>query len=163
LEAALADNRAAVASERQTDVLQRLMAMRIELDLAIEGLRATMDQLNSVSPQERSAPALVVVKRFTDRAQRVNASPIDELTPREREVLALIARGKSNRAIADDQTHTKRAVEKHLGSIFMKLMLEDEDIVSRRVAAVLLDLSTSGDPSLAEPFLTVRERFGVRR
>jgi len=56
-------------------------------------------------------------------------------------VLALMARGKSNAAIATDLTLTKRAVEKHVGSIFMKLMLEDESVVSRRVAAVLMYLA----------------------
>ena len=83
----------------------------------------------------------VVVEQLIDGAQRPHTSPIDELTPREREVLALMARGKSNRGIAEDLTLTKRAVEKHVGSIFMKLMLEDEEIVSRRVAAVLMYLA----------------------
>ena len=68
-------------------------------------------------------------------------SPVDEFTPREREVLSLMARGKSNRAIAEDLTLTKRAVEKHVGSIFMKLELDDEEVVSRRVAAVLMYLA----------------------
>jgi DNA-binding NarL/FixJ family response regulator len=69
-------------------------------------------------------------------------SPLDDLTPREREVLSLMACGKSNSAIADDLTLTKRAVEKHIGSIFTKLMLDDEEIVSRRVAAVLVYLES---------------------
>ena len=56
-----------------------------------------------------------------------------------------MARGKSNSAIADDLTLTKRAVEKHIGSIFMKLMLNDEEIVSRRVEAVLVYLDRHGD------------------
>ena len=72
------------------------------------------------------------------------AFPVDELTPREREVLSLMARGKSNRAIAEDLTLTKRAVEKHVGSIFMKLELDDEEVVSRRVAAVLMYLAGTG-------------------
>ena len=100
----------------------------------------------------------VVVEQLIDGAQRPHRSPLDELTPREREVLALMARGKSNRAIAEDLTLTKRAVEKHVGSIFMKLMLEDEEIVSRRVAAVLLYLA--GMPEgrvIAEPFLSAAE------
>ena len=88
---------------------------------------------------------IVVEQLITARSGR-RSSPIDELTPREREVLALMARGKSNRAIADDLTLTKRAVEKHVGSIFMKLMLEDEEIVSRRVAAVLMFLAGNSSP-----------------
>lgn len=82
-----------------------------------------------------------VVEQLIEGARRPERSAVDELTPREREVLSLMARGKSNRAIADDLTLTKRAVEKHVGSIFMKLMLEDEEIVSRRVAAVLMYLN----------------------
>ena len=100
----------------------------------------------------------VVVEQLIEGAQRPHRSPIDELTPREREVLSLMARGKSNRAIADDLTLTKRAVEKHVGSIFMKLMLEDEEIVSRRVAAVLMYLANTPEVApLAKSFLTVAE------
>jgi DNA-binding NarL/FixJ family response regulator len=67
-------------------------------------------------------------------------SPLSELTPREQEVLAAMASGKSNAAIAAELFLTKRAVEKHVGAIFHKLGLPDEDLVSRRVAAVLLYL-----------------------
>ena len=99
----------------------------------------------------------VVVEQLIEGAQRPHKSPIDDLTPREREVLALMARGKSNRGIAEDLTLTKRAVEKHVGSIFMKLMLEDEEIVSRRVAAVLMYLAGRPATVVAEPFLTAAE------
>jgi DNA-binding NarL/FixJ family response regulator len=68
-------------------------------------------------------------------------SPLTGLTPREREVLAAMATGKSNQAIAEELVLTKRAVEKHVGAIFQKLGLPDEDQVSRRVAAVLMYLS----------------------
>jgi DNA-binding NarL/FixJ family response regulator len=68
-------------------------------------------------------------------------SPLHDLTPREREVLAEMAEGKSNGAIADSLVLTKRAVEKHIGSIFLKLGLQSEEVVSRRVAAVLLYLA----------------------
>jgi DNA-binding NarL/FixJ family response regulator len=83
----------------------------------------------------------LVVEHLIQGARKPARSPIDELTPREREVLSLMARGKSNAAIANELTLTKRAVEKHVGAIFMKLMLEDEEVVSRRVAAVLMYLS----------------------
>jgi DNA-binding NarL/FixJ family response regulator len=63
------------------------------------------------------------------------------LTPRELEVLGEMAHGKSNAAIADTLVLTKRAVEKHVGSIFFKLDLQDEELVSRRVAAVLAYLA----------------------
>jgi DNA-binding NarL/FixJ family response regulator len=63
------------------------------------------------------------------------------LTPREREVLAELAQGKSNAAIADSLVLTKRAVEKHINAIFMKLDLGNADEVSRRVKAALLFLA----------------------
>jgi DNA-binding NarL/FixJ family response regulator len=71
---------------------------------------------------------------------RRHDSPLNELTPRERDVLAGMAQGKSNAAIAQSLVVTTRAVEKHVGSIFLKLSLPDESVVSRRVSAVLLYL-----------------------
>jgi DNA-binding NarL/FixJ family response regulator len=68
-------------------------------------------------------------------------SALADLTPRERQVLGEMARGKSNAAIADALVLTKKAVEKHVGSIFLKLGLADQDVVSRRVAAVLVYLA----------------------
>jgi DNA-binding NarL/FixJ family response regulator len=73
-------------------------------------------------------------------AQRAS-SPLSELTPREYEVLAEIAQGKSNAAIADSLFLTKRAVEKHINAIFMKLNLSNVDDVSRRVKATLMFLA----------------------
>lgn len=67
-------------------------------------------------------------------------SPLAVLSPRELQVLAAIAEGKSNGAIADELVLTKRAVEKHVGSIFGKLGLPAESLVSRRVSAVLVYL-----------------------
>ncbi|MGW4326507.1 LuxR C-terminal-related transcriptional regulator [Nocardia sp. NPDC004573] len=59
------------------------------------------------------------------------------LTPREREVLELMAQGLSNSAIAATLTVTERAVEKHIGNIFIKLDLPPSDTHHRRVLAVL--------------------------
>jgi DNA-binding NarL/FixJ family response regulator len=73
---------------------------------------------------------------------------LDELTPREREVLAEIARGRSNAVIADDLFLTKRSIEKHVNSIFLKLGLGDADDVSKRVKAALIFLTeTRTSPS----------------
>jgi DNA-binding NarL/FixJ family response regulator len=72
---------------------------------------------------------------------RGEASPLASLTPRERDVLAEIARGKSNTAIAESLVLTKRAVEKHINSIFLKLELAFADDVSKRVKAALLFLA----------------------
>jgi DNA-binding NarL/FixJ family response regulator len=74
------------------------------------------------------------------QAERAS-SPLSELTPREYEVLAEIAQGKSNAAIADSLFLTKRAVEKHINAIFMKLNLSNADDVSRRVKATLMYLA----------------------
>jgi DNA-binding NarL/FixJ family response regulator len=66
--------------------------------------------------------------------------PLAELTPREREVLKLIAEGRSNQGIADRLVITLRAVEKYVSSIFGKLGLPSSPSESRRVHAVLLYL-----------------------
>jgi len=67
--------------------------------------------------------------------------PIDELTPRERDVIALMAEGRSNGAIARRLAVTQAAVVKHVGNIFSKLGLEPADEDHRRVLAVLAYLS----------------------
>jgi DNA-binding NarL/FixJ family response regulator len=72
---------------------------------------------------------------------RARAAPLSELTPREREVLSEIAQGKSNGAIADGLGLSKRGVEAHIASIFMKLQLGNPEDVSRRVKATLLFLA----------------------
>ncbi len=69
--------------------------------------------------------------------RRRAAGPLDELTPRERDVLALMAEGRANRAIAAQLTVTERAVEKHVTSIFSKLKLTATGDDHRRVLAVL--------------------------
>jgi DNA-binding NarL/FixJ family response regulator len=73
-------------------------------------------------------------------------SPLAGLTPRERDVLAEIAQGKSNTAVAQSLSLTKRGVEKHINSIFLKLGLAFADDVSKRVKATLLFLAEA-DPS----------------
>jgi DNA-binding NarL/FixJ family response regulator len=63
--------------------------------------------------------------------------PLEQLTPREREVLELMAEGRSNNAIAEQLVVTDRAVEKHVTSIFGKLGLAPASEDHRRVLAVL--------------------------
>jgi DNA-binding NarL/FixJ family response regulator len=110
-----------------------------------ERLHNRAELLNAIEVVAQGGSVIdpLVVNELIEGARRPQRSPIDELTPREREVLSLMARGMSNRAIAEELTLTKRAVEKHIGSIFQKLELEDEEVVSRRVAAVLLYLTDS--------------------
>jgi DNA-binding NarL/FixJ family response regulator len=69
------------------------------------------------------------------------SSPLDELTPRERQVLAEIAEGKNNSAIAGALFLTKRAVEKYINSIFLKLGLATADDTSKRLKATLMFLA----------------------
>ncbi|WP_327428547.1 MULTISPECIES: response regulator transcription factor [unclassified Streptomyces] len=65
------------------------------------------------------------------------ATALDRLTPREREVLALMAEGRTNHAIATAFTVSERAVEKHIANIFSKLDLPPSETGHRRVLAVL--------------------------
>jgi DNA-binding NarL/FixJ family response regulator len=85
-----------------------------------------------------------VVEVLVEARARAERSPLAELTPREMEVLHAIAEGKSNSAIADDLVLTKRAVEKHINAIFLKLGFTygpDSESVSKRVKAALFFLA----------------------
>jgi len=76
-----------------------------------------------------------VVSQLLGRRRRDD--PLQDLSPRERDVLARIAEGHSNRAIAEELVVTERAVEKHVTSIFSKLDLPSSGQEHRRVLAVL--------------------------
>jgi DNA-binding NarL/FixJ family response regulator len=82
----------------------------------------------------------VVEVLVAERARR-RESALKELTPRELEVLAAVAQGKNNAAIAGALFLTERAVEKHINSIFSKLGLSEEHDINRRVKATLVYLS----------------------
>jgi DNA-binding NarL/FixJ family response regulator len=82
-----------------------------------------------------------VVEALIAAQVRDETSLLSELTPRELEVLSELAQGKSNHAIADQLVLTKRAVEKHINAIFLKLNLSQDEDVSRRVKAALIYLS----------------------
>jgi DNA-binding NarL/FixJ family response regulator len=82
-----------------------------------------------------------VVEGLIDARRRAERSPLTELTHRELEILAYVARGHSNQAIADELVLTKRAVEKHINAIFLKLNLTEAQDVSRRVKAALIYLA----------------------
>jgi DNA-binding NarL/FixJ family response regulator len=83
----------------------------------------------------------VVVELLVRARSHAEPSPLAQLTPREHDVLSELAQGKSNAAIAKSLYLTKRAVEKHVNAIFMKLELGSTDDVSRRVKAALLFLA----------------------
>jgi DNA-binding NarL/FixJ family response regulator len=74
-------------------------------------------------------------------AARARDEPLGRLTPREREVLALMAEGRSNAAVAGELVVSEKAVSKHIANIFMKLDLAPSDDDNRRVKAVLAYLN----------------------
>ncbi len=83
-----------------------------------------------------------VVEALVGDRMRARRSPVQTLTPRERQILGEIAQGRSNAAIADRLVLTKRAVEKHVNAIFAKLSLRaGDESVDRRVRASLLFLA----------------------
>jgi len=85
-----------------------------------------------------------VVGRLLGRAQRED--PLAKLTPREREVLAMMAEGRTNAGIARRLWLQHRTVEAHVGSIMAKLGLPSDDENHRRVQAVLTFLAHATDP-----------------
>jgi DNA-binding NarL/FixJ family response regulator len=120
-------------SARRAYLLKERVHNRAELTAAIQAVATGGSLVDS-----KIVDALVAVR------SRAANSPLNELTTREREVLAEIARGKSNMAIAESLFLTKRAVEKHINAIFLKLGLANSEDVSKRVAATLMLLSESG-------------------
>jgi DNA-binding NarL/FixJ family response regulator len=89
-----------------------------------------------------SAVDPIIVSTLLSKQRRDD--PIQALTPRERDVLELMATGSSNQGIADELVITLRAVEKYVSSIFSKLNLPSTGTESRRVLAVLLALGDEG-------------------
>jgi DNA-binding NarL/FixJ family response regulator len=87
-----------------------------------------------------------VVEALVSAKERTGRSPLAQLTDREREVLAHMAQGKNNAAIARSLFLTERAVEKHINSVFHKLELSAEPEVHRRVMAVLAFLREGERP-----------------
>ena len=84
-----------------------------------------------------------IVEVLVEAKRRSEHSPLAELTPREHDVLAELAEGKSNAAIAESLVLSKRAVEKNINAIFMKLELGAAEDVSKRVKATLMFLAES--------------------
>lgn len=82
-----------------------------------------------------------IVDGLVAARRRHEPSVLDRLTPRELEILGLIAEGQANRAIAERLGITKRAVERHINGIFGKLDLGESKDVSRRVKAALVFLA----------------------
>jgi DNA-binding NarL/FixJ family response regulator len=85
-----------------------------------------------------------VVEALVAENARAEGSPLNELTPRERDVLREMAEGKNNATIAETLHLTERSVEKVIHSIFLKLGLTWETALHKRVKAVVLYLAESG-------------------
>jgi DNA-binding NarL/FixJ family response regulator len=98
-----------------------------DVERFVDSVRRVADGGSALDPE--------VVSQMLGR--RREADPLAELTPREREVLGLMAEGRSNHAIAEELVVTERAVEKHVTSIFSKLDLAATPEDHRRVLAVL--------------------------
>ncbi len=98
-----------------------------DIDAFVDALRRVAARGSVLDPE---VVAQLLGRRSAD-------DPLDRLTPREREVLALMAEGRSNHAIAEELVVTERAVEKHVTSIFSKLGLSTAEHGHRRVLAVL--------------------------
>ncbi|MEU9054422.1 MULTISPECIES: response regulator transcription factor [unclassified Streptomyces] len=98
-----------------------------------------LDALERVAAGGTALDPEVVTELLTRRRD----SPLDSLTPREREVLALMAEGHDNATIAKSLVVTERAVHKHIGNVFLKLGLPQSDSGHRRVLAVLTYLNNS--------------------
>jgi DNA-binding NarL/FixJ family response regulator len=120
-------------SDRRAYILKERIGNRTDLVAAIT---AVADGGSVVDPR--------IVDELIAARSRLADSPLSDLTSREREVLAELAGGKSNSAIADSLFLTKRAVEKHINAIFMKLGLRGSEDVSSRVTAALIFLAEEG-------------------
>ena len=116
------ERRAYLLKERVSDVDQLLRAIE---EVARRG--------SVIDPK-------VVEALVTARSRRAD-SRLEYLTPREQEVLAEMAQGRNNAAVASALGLSERAVEKHINSVFSKLGLSEEPDVNRRVKAVLLYLA----------------------
>jgi DNA-binding NarL/FixJ family response regulator len=120
-------------SDGRAYLLKQRVHNRAELTAAIH---AVADGGSMIDPK--------IVERLVNAREQARHSPLNELTAREREVLGEIAQGKSNVAIAGALFLSKRAVEKHINAIFLKLGLADAEDVSKRVKAALMLLAEPG-------------------
>jgi len=103
----------------------------------VSNVKDFMDAVGRVADGGSAIDPTIVSALISKQRRR---DPLDRLTPREREVLALMAEGRSNQGIADRFVITLRAVEKYVSSIFSKLDLPTTGSDSKRVLAVLLYL-----------------------
>ena len=103
----------------------------------IQSRRQLISAIELVAHGGSAIDAHVVAGMLASSGSLAAGSALASLTPRELDVLTLMAEGRSNGAIAQELVLTRHAVEKYVGAIFEKLGLDDERVTSRRVAAVL--------------------------
>jgi DNA-binding NarL/FixJ family response regulator len=108
-------------------------------------VRAFLDAVRRVAAGGTALDREVVAELVKGREPSGGDATLGELTPREREVLSLMAEGRTNNAIARAMVVTPGAVEKHISSIFGKLDLPATDDDHRRVLAVLAFLRAGGE------------------
>jgi DNA-binding NarL/FixJ family response regulator len=114
-----------------------LLKERVEdLGQLVAAIRAVAEGGSVIDPK--------VVEALVAESARGEESPLNQLTPRERDVLREMAEGKNNAAIADALFLTERSVEKVIHSVFLKLGLTWETAVHKRVKAVILYLAECG-------------------
>ena len=116
-------------------------------ELKPEHVTPAVDQLLAAIREVKRGGSVIdpkVVEGLVIARARAKESPLARLTPRENEIMAEMAQGKNNSAIAATLSLSERAVEKHINSIFSKLGLSQETDAHRRVKAVLLFLSDQG-------------------
>ena len=106
-----------------------------DLDQLVGAIRAVAEGGSVMDPK--------VVDALVAENVRSESSPLNDLTPRERDVLREMAEGRNNAAIAEALFLTERSVEKVIHSIFLKLGLTWEAAVHKRVKAVILYLAES--------------------
>src|SRR2546421_339011 len=115
----------------------RLVSANEEFELGVDELARA---IRAVAQGGSVIDPLVVDELVRSRSGQQQPG-MASLTPRESEILAEMAQGKSNAAIAAALSVSERAVEKHTNSIFAKLGLSEEKALNRRVKAVLLHLA----------------------
>jgi DNA-binding NarL/FixJ family response regulator len=117
-------------SDRRAYLLKERVQYRGEL---VSAIRTVARGGSVIDP--KVVEGLFAARRRDERSQ------LAQLTPRELEILGLVARGQNNQAIADELVVSKRAVEKHINEIFHKLGLTSAPDISQRVKATLIYLA----------------------